>query len=286
MSALKVFERENKVRRHRNSTLTQVTLTLSLFVVATLLLLTIGFSAEAEEGTPFPKFDYVQLERDYVKAAFGGKYVQLTKFNSVTPLTRSFRCDTIDHEKCMATISLFDYSVSESDLLRVKKIKGKGDLRLVLADKGRLRDWRTKLGLLYQNGTTPNQNQNSVIDNSSADCQLYVWVAGSVITSAVIVISVDAEPLRAQTCFIANFARSLGLSLNDGRSFADAWGDESSPKSGLTSDYYEELKYRVNVMLLIHACKKLRLGMTKMEVELELTPESECLKGLKELSDG
>lgn len=242
------------------------------FVVLAAFVLVSAHLTWADDVTPFSKSDFDQLERDYVAAAFGGKYDQLTKFVSVTPLTRSFRCDTIDHEKCMKTVSLFNYSVSESDLLRVEKIKGKGDLRLVLADRDKLGEWRSKLEQLFQVGT---------IDNSSADCQLYVGVVGAVITSAVIVISVDAEPLRAQTCFIVNFARSLGLSLNEGKSFADAWGDETRPKSGLTPEYFEELKYRINVLLLIHVCKSLRLGMTKSEVELELDSESECMTRLR-----
>jgi hypothetical protein len=190
----------------------------------------------------------------------------------VTPLTSSFECASSVPEKCLATVSLFKDSVSGSDHLWVERTKGKSDLRLILADKDRLVDLRAKYEELYRGGT---------IENTSAECQLYVWVAGAVIVRAVTIVSVDAEPLHAQTCFIVNFARSLGLSLNDEKTFADAWGGDGNPKSELTSALYENLKYRIKDLLLIHACKGLRLGMTKREVELELTPESECLKGLR-----
>ena len=249
----------------------------SYFVIAMAFALSLGVSAEAENGKPFTKADYDQFETDYIAAAFGGDYVQLTKFNSVTPLNLSIDCDASVRERCLATLSLFKYSVSQSELLRVIVTKTQGEIHLVMADKDRLPALRAEFEKLFHKGT---------FDSSSADCQLYVSMAGAVITNAVIVISVDTEPLRAQTCFVVNFARSLGLALNDGKSFADAWGSESDPKTGFTSDDYEELKYRINVLLLVHACKRLRPGMTKREVEHELNLDSECLKRLEIISNG
>ena len=234
-------------------------------------------SVAAKENIQFSNADYAQLERDYVSAAFGGGYAQVTKFNNVTPLTRSFECQSTVPEKCLATVSLFRNSVPQTEFFRIAMTEGQTDLRLILAEKQRLLGLREEL-----RGRFP----NAIFDNSSADCQLYISIVGAVITSAVTVISVDAEPMRAQTCHFVSLYRSLGLSLNDGKSFSDLWGDESDSGLRPTSRDFEELKYRGSVLLLIHACKRLQLGMTRQEVEIELNPDSVCFNQLKNLSDG
>lgn len=148
----------------------------------------------------------------------------------MTPLTSSFECASSVTDKCLATTALFKYSFLGSERIWVEWSKGKSDLRLVVADRDRLADLRAKYeklhrdaGEVYRYGT---------MDNTSADCQVYVWVLGSMIVHAVTIISVDAEPLRAQTCFIVNFARSLGLTPNGKGSFADTWGMRTIPDRG------------------------------------------------------
>lgn len=249
-----------------------------LVLLAMAFVLTAGTSAQTNNSLSVSKSDFDQLEKAYTEAAFKGHYVQLTKFNSVTPLTSSFECASSVTDKCLATTALFKYSFLGSERIWVERTKGKSDLRLIVADRDRLADLRAKYeklhrdaGEVYRYGT---------MDNTSADCQVYVWVLGSMIVHAVTIISVDAEPLRAQTCFIVNFARSLGLTPNGKGSFADTWGDADHPRAGLTPAYYEKLRHKMNVLMHIHACKRLQLGMIKEEVELELTPESECLNGL------
>lgn len=247
------------------------------FCLTLLVLVLLTFSHGHTKDVLDSKTNQDELAADYIHAAFANGNTQLRKFKRVKPLTISFECLADNLQHCGEPIDIFQSTVSQTDKLQLLYMKQQSEFHLIFAQKNRFAELQIKLEKSFQSG---------IFDTSATDCQLFVNLQGATIINSVVVISIETKPERIMTCLLVNFYRAIGLSLDNGSNFAAIWGDSTNAASTFAPNYFDELKYRIDVLLYIHSCPRLQAGMSQAEVEKEINSGIECLRSLTGDSKG
>jgi hypothetical protein len=239
---------------------------IALFLTLVCTLPVADRAAFADEKT---KLD--ELRQAYLQVAFPFGVLGLRKFASVDPLTFVLVCPSQRNKGCNATPRLLEDVLFEGPSFRLRQQHKKSQLEIGFENSKLLEFQYQRIKELFP---------VELATGGGLKCQVHMILDNGEIKSSLIVVSLDEPPMKAKSCLLLPFFKSLGLGHFSELNLKTMWAVFNQVGESVTEDQFLIVKKQFEIFVYIHSCTLLRPNMTRIEVAKILETENACMRDL------